>query len=152
MKKLALGIGIIFILKLVGIVPASASVTKDTHTYIWSENNTSVQIAQDMTGLCDLQNTEIATEWNNPATGLPIWKMNSIITIEGMCDDGTRIECAGHFVDNAQNLEVGTLNIGVFIISDNCWFYYSDGTKAKMMRKNVYANDEYRVFVNGRWN
>ena len=150
MKKLSLGIAVIFILFLIAVIPAGASVTKDKHTSTWSVSE-EVPIAPDRIALCDLQYTRNDTEWISAK--IPIWKTDSILTIDGMCDDGTRIECAGHFVNNLQNFEVGSQKkLGTFILSANCWFYHPDGTKVKMMVINVYANGESPVMINGRWN
>jgi hypothetical protein len=150
MKILALGIAVVISLFLIAVIPAGASVMKDKHTSSWNMIG-EVPIAPDRTALCDLQYTRNDTEWIS--TKIPIWKTDYSLTIESMCDDGTHVECAEHSVANLQNFEVGSLKkLGTFIVSLNCWFYYPDGTKAKIMLISVYANGEPQVTINGRWN
>jgi hypothetical protein len=150
MKRRTLGIAIFFILFLVGGIPASASVIKEEYTDVWMEEDTWIPIAPDVTARCDIQNTINSTGWNNTGKEMGIWKTDSTITREGICDDGTRFKCIGQLVGNAQNTP--SPGIRTLIYSENCWFHHPDGSTRKMMVKSVYANGKSPVTIYWRWN
>jgi hypothetical protein len=151
MEKVTPGMAIVCILFLVGVIPAGASVMKDEHTYSQTIEDYETPVSPGITALCNTQITDHAIQWINSATTLPMWKNDDTITLEGMCDDGTRLACTARSVGNGQHFDA-SLQTRAVIINAQCWFYHSDGSKAKLMSIDVYANGKGPVLIYERWN
>jgi hypothetical protein len=148
MKSLTYSMVMVLFLIVAGLAPADASVTKDTFVDTVNIKNYSMPIAPDALATCDYQRTETVTWWRNPDIEMQSWKTDYSIVTEGICKDGTRFTCGKRYAANEQF----TFGYRATVISENCWFYYPDGTAAKRLFQFTYANGETRANITEKWN